>query len=154
MEIKAVTKVEFARARRFLVGSPMTKTQSTACLIIAVTVIGAGYFWIVRDTSNVKTLVTEAASRQLDRPVAVKIDLQNEIDNWVFICGSVTEVDGKALVPDTTGTRYESDDFCALADTKDADQLAEFDFGSTDMPAMDWLDRYDLDPVIFNSDTR
>lgn len=135
---------------------PMYASRNIWILGIGLVVLGAGLWWVMKPDPSVETLIQEAASRQLDRPVGLKIDFKNEVEDWIFICGSVTEADGAALKIETNNVEaaYESDAFCALANSQELTQLSEFDFGSTDMPAMDWLERYDLNPDILTSGER
>lgn len=134
----------------------MATSRKFLILLIGVGVLGAAVWWMRPDPVTVEALISEAASRQIDRPVAVKIEMQNQSDDWAFVCGTVTEADGTVLKigTDASEAAYESDAFCALAKISDMTELSEFDFGSTDMPAMDWLEKYNLDPAILSSDTQ
>ncbi|WP_299736715.1 hypothetical protein [uncultured Roseobacter sp.] len=134
----------------------MATSRKFLILLIGVALLGAAVWWMRPDPVTVEALISEAASRQIDRPVAVKIEMQNQSDDWAFVCGTVTEADGTVLKIGTGASEaaYESDAFCALAKISDMTELSEFDFGSTDMPAMDWLEKYNLDPAILSSDTQ
>lgn len=131
----------------------MNATRNIWLLVFGLVFLTAGIFWKNLPAASVESLVEDAASRQLNRPVAVKVDLKNEIDGWVFVCGVVTEPDGSDLKIESEGSEaaYESDNFCALAKVQGKQELSEFDFGSTDMPAMDWLERYDLSTDILTA---
>ncbi|WP_187430852.1 hypothetical protein ROLI_016050 [Roseobacter fucihabitans] len=128
----------------------MTLSQKPLLLISVVVFSALLLWWINRSPASLETLIENAASGKLERPVAIDVDFRGRFENWRFICGTVTDPDGTPLVVAPTGlpAPYENNDFCALLDTKDGGALVEFDFGSTDMPAMDWLERYDLDPAI------
>lgn len=91
--------------------------------------------------------IESAARAQVGRPVSVREEFRKEEAGWVFVCGTVTEADGTDLV---LSAELESADFCALRQSDAPDTLTEFDFGSTDMPAMDWLETYSLPATLLN----
>lgn len=113
-----------------------------------------GYFSPDNDAPDLEEMIAAAASDKMARPVAIETQFRNQIGDWTLLCGVATEPDGSelkiaALTGGTSGeAQYESGNFCALANTDNASQLTEFDFGSTDMPAMDWLTQHDLPPEI------
>lgn len=91
--------------------------------------------------------VAQAASDRVGRAVNVEEEFRKEEAGWIFTCGTVTEADGTDLA---LTEAYESADYCALQKADTPDALTEFDFGSTDMPAMDWLETYSLPPNLLS----
>ena len=95
-------------------------------------------------------LVIERLSARLNKQVTFISTIRTEAGDWRFLCGAATEADGSDLV--VAGTPLEqgildgsaNNTFCALANVQTPDHLTEFDFGFTDMPAFDWLERHDL----------
>ncbi len=99
---------------------------------------------------SMDALVIRHLSDRLKRPAAFASTIRTEAGEWRFICGTATETDGSDLkVADTPlGARITDGSatttFCALFNVQMPNHLTEFDFGFTDMPAFDWLDRHDL----------
>jgi hypothetical protein len=70
---------------------------------------------------------------------------------WRLVCGVPLEPDGTPF--DLARSKLADSEygahFCALARLGDAGvEIVEFDIGSNDMPAVDWIERYDLPPGI------
>ena len=93
-------------------------------------------------------MAAESASYLIDRRVAATIDFQREHDGWQFACGTITEADGAPL----DITDLESDTFCALVDPESPELLTAFDFGSTDMPAIDWMEVHGFPPELLSAE--
>ena len=95
--------------------------------------------------------VLAAVESELSQPVGIAPDFVQTAAPWQLLCGTVTAPDGGTFTPTTVLAETllaESRDFCALLDISNGAQVLELDIGSTDMPAIDWLEAYDLPPEL------
>jgi hypothetical protein len=91
----------------------------------------------------VKLRVAEAVGR----PVDAVFSVEGRSGDWRFLCGRPVEPDGRPF--DIERSRLASTEFgayfCALVTLRSGDaEVVEFDIGSTDMPAVDWVRKYHL----------
>ena len=99
------------------------------------------------EPEGAEAAVTRRVAQEVGRPVDAAFTVVNRSGPWTFLCGRPVERDGSpfdversALAPSEFGA-----DFCALVQTAGGDaRVVEFDIGSTDMPAMDSIERHHL----------
>lgn len=128
----------------------MTRRTGIVGLALLVLIVIAVVWMRIPQSPAVAELqqsVVEAIEDSLQQEVDVTFDFQQNVDAWSFVCGTVAKLDGTAIV--TGDNTLESPDFCALLDTSRAPSVLELDIGSTDMPAVDWMERYDLPKALF-----
>ncbi len=91
--------------------------------------------------------VVDAIETSLQQTVSITVDFEQNAGVWGLLCGTVVSPDGSAIT--TPEDTWESADYCALLDLTAAPKVVELDMGSTDMPAMDWMEAYDLPDALF-----
>ena len=94
--------------------------------------------------------------KELDKPVMFRIDALNVQDGWAFLRGVPLDTSGKRM--DYRGTRYQAsiaagtfDDWiCALLHKEGQRwQVVVHVIGATDVPFVDWPERYRAPKSIF-----
>ena len=94
--------------------------------------------------------------KELNKPVVFRIDALNVQDDWAFLRGVPLQKSGRRM--DYRGTRYQAmidagtfDDWiCALLRKERGSwRLVTHEIGATDVPFVDWSDRYQAPKGIF-----
>jgi hypothetical protein len=99
------------------------------------------------ESLSVEDAVTRQVARVVGRPVAAAFTVRGDSGTWHFLCGRPEETDGRPFDIDRSALASNEfgADFCALVTTRSgAPEIVEFDIGSNDMPAMDWVEKYHL----------
>jgi hypothetical protein len=100
---------------------------------------------------EVETAVLARLSAALGRRAGADFSRDAARGPWRLVCGVPLEPDGTPF--DLARSRLADSEygahFCALARVGEAGaEIVEFDIGSNDMPAVDWIERHDLPPDI------
>jgi hypothetical protein len=122
-------------------------------MVVSIAVLAVAFwrFSTPKQPQDALAVVQSSIETQLAQPVGLAVEFDQTAGPWQLICGTVTAPGGGELVADTDTTDAllaESRDVCALLDISDIPRVVELDIGSTDMPAMDWLEQYDLPPEL------
>ncbi|MFK7765209.1 MAG: hypothetical protein AB8B62_18235 [Roseobacter sp.] len=131
----------------------MTRRTGIVGLALLALMVIAGLWMRTSQSSavpNLQQTVAQAIEDTLQQEVVVTFDFEQNVDAWGFVCGTVAKPDGTAIA--TGGSALESSDFCALLDFSGTPNVRELDIGSTDMPAVDWMETHDLPKALFNED--
>jgi hypothetical protein len=106
-------------------------------------------YWVLSGTSyllTVEEIVSEAAKSNLAADVVLSSEFFQEQGPWTLVCGEVFDLEGHPISDPRAQvglTPFESSNYCALLENRAGKlELTELDIGSTDMPAMDWMQEH------------
>lgn len=108
------------------------------------------------ERKQINSTLRKVVEKELKKPVIFRIDALKLSNRWAFFRGTVLEKSGKPI--DYRGTPYQElidagtfDDWiCALFRKKGNQwQLVTHVIGATDVPFIDWVDRYGAPSSIF-----
>jgi len=96
-------------------------------------------------------------TRSLGRPANYEITHRKSQGVWTFLCGRPLEIDGSPFdyktskLSDIYAEGLGDDSFCALLKSEnDQQKIMEFDIGSNDMPALEWIETYGIPAEILD----
>ena len=100
-------------------------------------------------------VVQKAVESELQQPVFVEVDKLHKDDQWAFVTAVSLTADRQPI--DYSKTRYAADVadgvfddwLCALLENRDGYwELVALEIGATDVPFVDWPDRYGVPKAI------
>ena len=145
--------INFARPRPWNVFRQEV-TSGLAALSVAFAAAGQPAFAGGDEPTALLELVRQRVSQAAGRPVDVRIETRATRGDWTLMCGVPLEVSGRPFAIERSrlaASEYGAS-FCALLrEAGPAYEIVEFDIGSNDMPAVDWVEKYDLSPALLTS---
>ena len=101
-------------------------------------------------------LLVRMVSEKLGRPLKVLIQRRRQLDDWMFVVGTVRELNGEPVNYQTTLLAREWEEgmldevLLGLVQQSEAGwALLAFSFGATDAPFIDWSDQFQIPLELF-----
>ena len=119
-------------------------TCGLAAFSVAFAAAGQPAFCSGDEPAALLELVRQRVSHAAGRPVDVRIETRATSGDWTLMCGGPLEVSGRPFVIERSRLAASEfgASFCALLrQTGPAYEIVEFDIGSNDMPAVDWVEK-------------
>ncbi len=103
-----------------------------------------------------QALLETKVSEQLGRPLKVLIQQRRQLHNWMFLIGTVWELNGEPIDYQTTRLAKQGNEgmidevlLGLVQKSDDAWVLLAFSFGSTDAPFIDWSEQFQIPMQLF-----
>lgn len=122
-------------------------------MVVACALVGVAMWKVLSppEAIDARAATKMAAQEILGQAVSLSVEYEQRADTWVLMCGKVLAPDGTTFEAQSESTvlqLQDSADYCALIDSSEGMTVRELDIGSTDMPAMDWMEQYALPPEL------
>lgn len=106
---------------------------------------------------NIEQSLSRKLKDALGRPARYEVIHRKSQGPWTFICGRPLEMNEKPFdyknskLSETYSQGLGDDSFCALMKGEKGQlEVIEFDIGSNDMPALEWIEAYEIPAEILD----